>query len=43
LALIAELEGAQLIVNEPELADGFLAQDTAVEDEAEQIVPGAVG
>jgi hypothetical protein len=40
LAFVAELEGAQLSVDEPQAIDVATAEDSAVEDEVEKVIPG---
>jgi hypothetical protein len=42
LAFVAELEGAQFAVHESQAFDVAVAEGSAIEDEVEEVVPGAV-
>jgi hypothetical protein len=43
LAFVAELEGAQFAVDQLQVGDLAVVEGSAVEDEVEEVVPGAVG
>jgi hypothetical protein len=43
LAFVAELKGAQFAVDEPQTVDVAAAEGSAVEDEIEEVIPGARG